>query len=295
MNVLSLFDGISCGQLALTRAGIKYDNYYAAEVDKNAISIAKKNFPKTIHLGDVREINVSELPKIDIIFSGSPCQGFSIAGKQLAFDDPRSKLFFEFVRILKEVREINPDVKFLMENVPMKHDFLEIITDYLKVEPVLINSSEISAQSRKRYYWMNWKVGSIFNQKDLVFEDIVEDNIAEDYFYKNRTLNYIKKETPHRLQKPHQLGHINKSNSQANRVYSIKGKSVTMKAEGGGLGAKMGLYLDHGRIRRATPIEAERLQTLPDNYSQDLSDNQRYKVIGNGWTVDVICHLLSYL
>jgi len=295
MNVLSLFDGISCGQLALNRAGIKYDNYYASEVDDNAIKIAKKNFPKTIHLGDVREVTAEKLPKIDLVLSGSPCQGFSIAGKQLAFDDPRSKLFFEFVRILKEVREKNPDVKFLMENVPMKTDYLEIITDYLKVEPVMINSSEITAQSRKRYYWMNWKVGSIYPHKDLVFEDIVEKNISEDYFYNKRTLNYIKKETPHRVQKPHQLGHINKSNSQANRVYSIKGKSVTMKAEGGGLGAKMGLYLDHGRIRRATPIEAERLQTLPDNYSEGLSDNQRYKVIGNGWTVDVICHLLNYL
>ena len=295
MNVLSLFDGISCGQLALNRAGIKYDNYYASEVDDNAISIAKKNFPNMIHLGDVREVTAEKLPKIDLILSGSPCQGFSIAGKQLAFDDPRSKLFFEFVRILKEVRERNPDVKFLMENVPMKTDYLEIITDYLKVEPVFINSSEITAQSRKRYYWMNWKVGSIFNQKDLVFEDIAEKNIDEDYFYNNRTLNYIKKETSHRLQTPHQLGHINKSNSQANRVYSILGKSVTMKAEGGGLGAKMGLYLDNGRIRRATPIEAERLQTLPDNYTLGLSDNQRYKVIGNGWTVDVICHLLNYL
>jgi len=151
INVLSLFDGMSCGQLALDRLGIKVDMYLAAEIDKYAMSIAKKNYPNTVHLGDVTKLRGVDLPKIDLLIGGSPCQGFSFAGKQLNFDDPRSALFFEFVRLLKET---NPKY-FLLENVRMKQEFQDVISDYLGVKPIMINSALLSAQNRVRLYWTN--------------------------------------------------------------------------------------------------------------------------------------------
>jgi DNA (cytosine-5)-methyltransferase 3A len=150
MNVLSLFDGMSCGQIALNKANIPYNNYYAAEIDKYGMQITKKNYPNTVHLGDVTQIRGDNLPKIDLLIGGSPCQGFSFAGKQLNFEDPRSKLFFEYVRILNEIRETNPNVKFLLENVKMKKEFSDIISEHLGVEPIKINSSLVSAQNRLR-------------------------------------------------------------------------------------------------------------------------------------------------
>ena len=153
MKVLSLFDGMSCGQIALQRLGIDVEKYVASEIDKYAISVAKKNFPNMIHVGDVRDVKVAE--HFDLIMFGSPCQGFSFAGKNLDFDDSRSKLFFEAVRILEEAKTINPNVKFLMENVRMKKESEQVITDYLGVEPIAINSRIFSAQSRYRLYWTN--------------------------------------------------------------------------------------------------------------------------------------------
>ena len=151
MNVLSLFDGMSCGRIALDRARIPYKFYIASEIDRWAIQIARKNYPDTIHLGNVLNVDVEDLPKIDLLIGGSPCQGFSFAGKQLNFDDPRSELFFEFVRLFKEC---NPKY-FLLENVPMKKEYVDIITGYLGVEPIIINSALVSAQNRKRLYWTN--------------------------------------------------------------------------------------------------------------------------------------------
>ena len=151
MNVLSLFDGMSCGQIALDRCGIKVKNYFASEIDSHAIKIARKNYPEMIHLGDVTEIKGSYLPQIDLIIGGSPCQGFSFAGKQLNFDDPRSMLFFEFVRLVKEC---NPKY-FMLENVNMKKEFQDIISNALGVDPIVINSNLVSAQNRKRLYWTN--------------------------------------------------------------------------------------------------------------------------------------------
>ena len=151
MNVLSLFDGMSCGQIALNRSGIKYDNYFASEIDKWAIQVTQKNYPNTIQLGDVTKIKGSDLPKIDLVMGGSPCQGFSLAGKKLNFEDPRSKLFFEFVRIIKELKP----TYFLLENVKMKKEWRDIITNELGCHPILINSSVVSAQNRERLYWTN--------------------------------------------------------------------------------------------------------------------------------------------
>lgn len=154
-NVLALFDGMSCGQIALGRAGITYDNYYASEIDKYAMKVTMANYPNTKQIGSVTEVDVTTLPKISLIIGGSPCQGFSNAGKGLNFDDPRSKLFFEYVRILNEVKRINPEVKFLLENVKMKKEWQDIISEQLGVQPIEINSALVSAQNRKRLYWTN--------------------------------------------------------------------------------------------------------------------------------------------
>jgi DNA-cytosine methyltransferase len=172
MNVLSLFDGMSCGRLALDRLGIEVDQYYAAEIDKYAIQVTQENWPETIQLGDVTQIKGKDLPKIDLILAGSPCQGFSFAGKQLAFDDPRSALFFEFVRILKEC---NPKY-FLLENVKMKKEFLDIITQQVGAEPILINSALVSAQNRQRYYWTNIPGVEQPENRGIVLRDILETN-----------------------------------------------------------------------------------------------------------------------
>ena len=148
MNVLSLFDGMSCGQIALRELGIKVNKYFASEIDKYAIAQTQLNFPDTIQLGNVKDVRAKDLPKIDLLLGGSPCQGFSLAGRQLNFNDPRSALFFEFVRILKEIRGINPDVIFLLENVRMKREYQDIISAQLGLRPVLINSARVSAQNR---------------------------------------------------------------------------------------------------------------------------------------------------
>ena len=358
MNVLSLFDGMSCGQIALNRLGVKYDKYFASEIDKYAIQITKKNYPNTIHIGDVTAIKAAELPKIDLLIGGSPCQGFSFAGSQLAFDDPRSKLFFEFVRLLKELKP----KYFLLENVRMKKEYLDIITEQLGVEAILINSSLVSAQNRQRYYWTN--IPGIAQPKDkgIVLKDILEDgfNTEKDKsycldanYYKGSSVeNYIKKSRRQMVFKsPKQVGIATDINGYdiIKRVYSENGKSPTLTTMGGGhrepkvmidrtkpnkihdipkdvlkdnerqrrvyskngksptllarsdspkVMKNVGLTKDTTQDvywRKLTPLECERLQTVPDNYTQGVSNTQRYKMLGNGWTVDVICHILSHL
>ena len=174
MNVLSLFDGMSCGQIALERAEIKYDNYFASEIDKYAIQVCKSNYPNTKHIGDVTLVKGSDLPKIDLLIGGSPCQGFSFAGKQLNFEDQRSKLFFEFVRLLNELKP----KYFLLENVKMKKEHQNVITKYLGVKPVMINSSLVSAQSRKRLYWTN--IPEINHPEDMgiLLSSILESQVC---------------------------------------------------------------------------------------------------------------------
>ena len=325
MNVLSLFDGISCGQLALQRAGIKVDKYYASEIDKNPIQITQKNYPNTIQIGDVSNVDGKKYKGIDLLIGGSPCQGFSIAGKQLNFIDPRSRLFFEFVRILEEAKP----KYFLLENVKMKQEYRDIISKYLGVEPIEINSSLVSAQNRKRLYWTN--IPNIEKPKDkgILLNTILENEVDEKYYINtDRTIQICDIEA-----KKGKIGYIG-TDSQGNRIYTIHDKSVTISALGGGWGAKTGLYwipcitpdrvnkrqngqrfkpsnakfytltaqdrhgvLTHGQIRKLTPLECERLQTLPDNYTKinDMTDGNRIKAIGNGWTVDVIAHIFKGL
>ena len=301
MNILSLFDGMSCGQIALNKAEIPYSKYYASEIDKYAIQITQKNYPETVQLGDVSKINIDSLPKIDLLIGGSPCQGFSAAGKKLNFEDPRSKLFWEYVRIKEE---LNPKW-FLLENVMMKKEWIDIISSALKVQSIMINSSDFSAQNRKRLYWTNIQVRK-WGKKEIYLKDILESVTSDRLksycidaqYYKGITLqSYITKHRRTQIFETVRLGEIGKG-GQAERVYSVNGKSVSLCAQGGGQGAKTGLYhidLPDGQyyIRKLTPVECERLQTVPDNYTKGVSNTQRYKMLGNGWTVDVIAHILS--
>ena len=438
MNVLSLFDGMSCGQIALDQLGIKVNKYYASEIDKYAIAVAKENYPNTIHVGDITQLDPKDFKNIDLILAGSPCQGFSFAGKQLAFDDPRSALFFEFIRLLKAIKP----KYFLLENVRMKQQYLDVITQQVsecypehqgndlfdsKIEPILINSALLSAQSRQRLYWTNIPGITQPTDRGIVLKDILEDDFdsERDKSYcidANYSKTGIK---PHHYQdkyrrqlvsKPKQVGKV-KDGGQGNRIYSTDGKSSTLSAQSGGTAGngntlietkpkQIGIASDinghdilkrvyspegksptlntmgggnrepkivsGGRVvgraydsegkrldrfghsvagktnqmlelrkdektnaittvskdsvvvskireksktvrsggrasydrhewdsvdelhwRKLTPLECERLQTVPDNYTASVSNTQRYKMLGNGWTVDVIAHILT--
>ena len=311
MKVLSLFDGISCGMVALERAGIQIDSYYASEIDQNAISISEKNHTNIIRLGDVTKWKEWDLPKIDILIGGSPCQGFSRAGKCLNFDDPRSKLFFEYVDILNTIKEKNPDVFFLLENVKMKNEWKDVISEFLGVQPIEINSSLVSAQNRSRLYWTNIPNIEQPEDKGIKVIDILED-VFPDYSYieKNgllfdstiseasRNLVYLH-DGEIRIKQSVKCGYIvaengdgiNLSfpNSKTRRGRVIKKKSSTVDC------ACDICVLQNDVIRRFTQTELERLQTLPDGYTEGFSKTVAQKAIGNGWTVDVIAHILSFL
>lgn len=274
MNVLSLFDGMSCGQIALNRLGIKYDNYYAAEVDKHAIKVTQTNYPNTIQLGDVTKIKASDLPQIDLLIGGSPCQGFSFAGKQLNFDDPRSKLFFEFVRLLKELKP----KYFLLENVRMKKEYQDIITQHLEVEPLEINSDLVSAQNRRRLYWTNIPIEELPEDKGILVKHILLDQVDDKYYLKENHRAWFEKNKEFQLKKKYSSLDSDKAITMLTRQYdSWNGNFITST----------------NRIRKLTPVECERLQTVPDNYTSSESDRQRYKMLGNGWTVDVIKHIFQ--
>ena len=203
ITVLSLFDGMSCGQIALRELGIKVKTYFASEVDGYAIQTTNLNFPNTVQLGDVRNVKGADLPKIDLLIGGSPCQGFSLSGKQLNFKDPRSVLFFEFVRVLNEVREKNPDVLFLLENVKMKREFEGIISQHLGIQPVQINSALVSAQNRSRLYWTNIKTREegLFRElytdipqpedRQVFLRDILEDDVEDRFFMSEATVKKV--------------------------------------------------------------------------------------------------------
>ena len=413
MNVLSLFDGMSCGQIALDQLGIPVDKYYAAEIDPYAMRITQNNYPDTIHLGDVTKVKGEDLPQIDLLLGGSPCQGFSFAGKQLNFDDPRSALFFEYVRLLKEC---NPKY-FLLENVRMKQEYQDVISEHLGVKPVIINSGLVSAQNRIRLYWTNIPNITQPQDKGIVLKDVLEE--TPDNFVKmsntftarqkgNRCLTDMTQEKASNLSameyvkngrqgdyiacndngSPVQVGMADDINGHdiLKRVYSPEGKSPTLNSMNGGnrqpkvsCGAFRGRYEEDGSTkqqleirkddktntltsvqkdnvvvykneqahkenyiklrdeskekvlatqmnnsknfgnavrekkaftlraarpngvinkeqyyyRKLTPLECERLQTVPDGYTEGVSNTQRYKMLGNGWTVEVIKHILQ--
>ena len=420
MRVLSLFDGMSCGQIALNKLGLKDYTYYASEIDKYAMQITQKNFPETIQVGDVTQLKSEDFTNIDLMFAGSPCQGFSFAGKQLAFDDPRSKLFFEFVRLLKEVKP----KYFLLENVRMKKEYLDVISEQVGAQPTLINSALLSAQSRQRYYWTNIPIDKNIEDRGIVLKDILETEPSQPTLMSDKFVNRQQgrsclidqnKEKASNLSameyvkngrqgdylacdydgKPKQVGIAAdiKGHDIIKRVYSPEGKSPTLTTMGGGhrepkvsvqsyrevrteeakqirkmtrqktgkdhtpyrskrleprTDGKVGtvtpslnndhkisiqqvnpsreaagkqpyiqnrVFSEEGKShaltasfasrtnvetndlhwRKLTPLECERLQTVPDNYTESVSNTQRYKMLGNGWTVDVIAHILKSL
>ena len=476
IKVLSLFDGMSCGQIALDQLGIEVDTYYASEIDKYAIEITQKNFPETIQVGDITKLDPKDFADVDLIMGGSPCQGFSFAGKQLAFDDPRSALFFEFIRMLKAIKP----KYFLLENVRMKKEFLDIISQQVSecypeitfgIQPILINSSLVSAQSRQRYYWTNIPNIKQPEERGIVLRDILEDDVNNEFYHGKKSIEYMErgndkwqqagarradryeqtadkeksftitenwhKGVPYNYfkeTKPKQVGSI-KDGGQGNRIYSQDGKSSTLSSQSGGTAGvgnalvetkpkkafdiprdilkdnerqrrvyspegksptvlarsdstkiktkpkQVGIAADinghdilkrvyspegksptlnacgggntepkvitggafRGRAydkdgkrmdrdgssvanktkqmlelrkddksnaittvgkdsvvvdeeltwRKLTPLECERLQTVPDNYTEGVSNTQRYKMLGNGWTVEVIKHILG--
>ena len=374
MNVLSLFDGMSCGQIALNRAGVKYNKYFASEVDKYAIQVAQANYPQTIQLGDVKQVQKSFFidDPIDLLMGGSPCQGFSFAGKQLNFNDPRSKLFFEFIRL----RDALKPKYVLLENVRMKKESENVITKYMGFSPQAINSASVSAQNRHRLYWFGYLNEALeyeqipipsVEDKGIVIKDILENLPFENIpNYLNNTwcgrrrgdlvksvddpkahcltASMWKGQIPTFVKKPIQVGEAEniKGYDIIKRVYSPNGKAPTLTTMQGGhrepkvaIGRIVNRRLDeHGvrkddqlelpftkqlevsdsgksnclttiqkdnvvvqkeLYRKLTPLECERLQTVPDNYTNHVSKTQRYKMLGNGWTVDVICHLFSCL
>ena len=382
LTVLSLFDGISCGRVALQRANIPVEKYYASEIDKYAIQVTQKNWPNTIQIGDVKKIDFTQfIGKIDLLIGGSPCQDLSIAGNRAGLSGERSSLFFKYVEALNTIK---PKWFLLENNVGMPQEAYEKISELMGCYPIEINSARVSAQNRRRYYWTNIgeKEYNLFGfptctipqpeDKKIILQDVLEsdygvaveergtklnysqkkesclmardykgfgnqqmtdvaepicdfvkkkyDEFAEEKGYIPIKFNpYHKKEITEKaptqtccsnsqttsstvmIFEPVRIGTLKGlSNGQANRIYSVRGKSVCLNANGGGGGAKTGLYkidLPDGnyRIRKLKPVECERLQTLPDNYTEGISNIQRYKCIGNGWTVDVIAHIFSFI
>lgn len=367
LTVWSLFDGMSCGRIALDKAGIPVRHYIASEVDKYAIQISKKNYPDIEHVGDVLSFDPDQYPKPDLLLAGSPCQGFSFAGKRLNFDDPRSKLFFEFVRVLASAAP----KYFLLENVQMKQECIDVISSELGVQPITINSSLVSAQNRKRLYWTNIPSVYLPEDKGIVLRDILEPEPVDDRYYAGLKLqqgyrggnqlnpNYRSQQNtiydlddksatfcagthgycmgyvpvPRQVTSPDGLvlaGHADNINGHdiLKRVYSPEGKSPTLNTcsggnrepkivqvargkNAGGIKAKDGkvptmtvnawqhnnhLTYDEGLTwRKLTPRECEALQTVPNDYTEGVSNTQRYKMLGNGWTVDVIAHIFKSL
>ena len=347
MNVLSLFDGISAGRVALEKAGINIDKYYASEVDTHAMKISNKNYPDIIQLGDVTKWKKWDIDwsTIDLVIGGSPCQGFSFAGKQLNFEDPRSKLFFDFVDICHRVIDSNPKMKFLLENVRMKKEYQDVISSYMGVSPIMINSCLLSAQNRVRFYWTNIPNVSQPEDKGIVLKDVIQSEIGFDM---------INTYTPKEFNENSICHHIgNADNINGNdcikRVYSESGKSPALNTmQGGNRHPKIAfsnkrvskctddnkdnidqeciidsynnrIYKDKSPTlttrtdasnsihlvkrddinlfvyRKLTPVECERLQNFSDNYTEGISNSQRYKALGNSWTVDVIVHIFNGL
>ena len=293
MNVLSLFDGISCGMLALERAGISVDKYYASEIDANAIKISQKNYPEIIRLGDVTKWKEWDIDwsSIDLLIGGSPCQGFSFAGKQLNFEDPRSKLFFEFVDILNYLKQQNPNVKFLLENVKMKKEYQDNISKYLNVVPIEINSRLVSAQDRKRLYWANFWFNRPKNKGVDVKSVIGKECVAGAM--RGRRIDENGKRADYRKDIPIVQQIECRKDNKTNCVTTVSKDNVVV-FESQKFFPAMG---NKEKWRYFTTEELEQLQTLPKGYTKadGVSESSRKKAIGNGWTVDVIAHIFGFL
>jgi len=293
INVLSLFDGISCAMIALDKLGIRVKNYYSSEIDKHAIAVSKKNYPNIIQLGDIKNIKSKDLPKIDLLIGGSPCQDLSNAKNGLGLQGEKSKLFYEYLRIYKEIKP----TYFLLENVQNK--WAEFMSKEVGVNFIPVNSAKFSAQSRPRCYWTNLdhpELPVVDNNESI--EGILEKNADETlYFTKNNIDNFLKTKQHMNIKKENKILklfdipiNIINDNERQRRVYSILGKSPTILAR-----ADTTKIFLNDRVRKLSPLECERLQKIPDNYTSIGSNTQRYKMIGNAFTVDVIEHFLKGL
>ena len=284
MKVLSLFDGISCGMVALERAEIPVERYVAYEIEPSAINISKKNYPQIEHCGDVTIADFSQYSGCGLLIGGSPCQSLSIVqSKTRKHLDGKSKLFFEYVRAKEEMHP----KWFLFENVAsMNEESKYVISDLLGCEPIFIDSGDFSAQERPRYYWTNIPVLLDYKKSPAVLADILEAEVDPKYFYDYPLSNIdLSKQVCATME--------HNNHEMHKRVFNPAFKCHTLTAVCGGNQQKK-VYIN-GRARKLTPLEYERLQTLPDNYTAGVCDGQRYKAIGNGWTVDVIAHILSFI
>lgn len=313
MNVLSLFDGISCCRVALERANIPVNKYYASEIDKYAITVAQKNYPSTIQLGDVTKWQDWDIDfaSIDIVTAGFPCQAWSVAGKQLGDKDERGALFWTTLDIISHIKKLNPKVIFLLENVKMKREFEEYITYHTEqalgsVNKYLINSSLVSAQNRQRYYWTNITGVNQPEDKRVLLRDVLQSNISYGILNSEKSLfilnlasvsNFdrkafikegIKNFDEVEISVP--IGSFIYTNHLGQNGKLYKEKAATLVCS-----ASAHCVTNDLQIRKLTPVECERLQTLPDNYTEGISNSQRYKCLGNGWTVDVIAHIFKHI
>jgi len=313
LRVLSLFDGIACGRVALERIGVPIEVYYASEIDKYAIGITQYNYPNTIQLGDVEKIDFKQFEgKVDLLIGGSPCVDFSTGkafkGETKGLNGDKSKLFWEFVRAIKECKP----KYFLLENVKMRSDYEQIINNALGIEPILFDSASVSAQQRIRLYWTNIKTtqNGLFrklktaipqpNDMNILLKDIVLslNEVDSKYIY-DLPFEYLGKDKKIEAYIMAEKGFL----KTMREVYNLNNKCGTLMTDGSGGNRQKKVYQD-GVCRKLTPLEYERLQTLPDNYTEfgiiggkkvKISDSQRYNTCGNGWTVDIIAHIFSYI
>jgi len=326
MKVLSLFDGMSCGQIALNRIGFEVETYYASEVDKHAINEVKANFPNTIHIGDVKNINPEDYKEVDLIIGGSPCQNFSFAGKINGMTSStneeiltlkrylelknegfefsgESYLFWEYVRILKGIQKYNPNVIFLLENVVMVDKWRNVITEVLGVQPVMIDSSLVSAQQRKRLYWTNIINVEQPKDKNIKLIDILEDkNMSNSSAIRGRYINKAtivgrrlneegKREDYNKKIPIVQCLEVREKNSdKSNCLTTVQKDNVLTNLP---FGRHLDVYGNNLPYRFYTLKEMCKLQTVPEDYFKVSSENQARRMLGNGWTVDVIVHILN--
>lgn len=380
LTVLSLFDGMSCGAIALREAGISVKQYFASEIDRQAIRQTQHNFPDTIQLGNVTDVKATDLPSIDLLIGGSPCQGFSFAGKQLNFSDPRSKLFFEYVRILREIQAYNPDVKFLLENVRMLSEYENIISSHLGIFPVAINSALVSAQNRYRLYWTNIRIKSVHDlfgstlhtdipqpeDRGIYLRDVLDSDVDSRFYLKPDEIDKLVRQREYGVQEQgnipdenildlwfdpsddsafarHDFERIDPDKVSSRNPFCpapdvarvpiqaiqknhlikdcrnessstlvipgsvvkpqfgggfrpiVSGKASCLVASSSKFAAMLIVNGDDMVIRYLTPAECCRIQTIPEWYEWNCSEPQIYRLLGNGWTVDVISHIFRYL
>ena len=275
MNVLSLFDGMSCGQIALNKLGIEYDNYFASEIKKHAIKVTQDNYPKTIQIGNVEFVTKEMLVnhKIDLLIGGAPCQDLTIINNnRKGLNGNKSRLFYEYLRVL---RELKPKY-FLLENVAsMKNSDKKIITDLLGVEPILINSDLVSAQHRRRYYWTNIPNIKQPKDKNILLKDVINYNDDREEKMSEKKIAFIEKKLP-------------------TMYIRLDGdKSLPITARGYGSWNTQFITMPNGEVRDLTINEYKALQTIPFDYKMDMIKSKATDLIGDGWTVDVIAHIFK--